>query len=150
MEWIKKIVLKKMYTLKQKGQYFDITGNDSTIYMRRYFLLKKKWLPFGIYIHEFFRSDNDTYHDHPWWFISYLVDGVYFEHRYFPSSGRENGKVRYPGSFIFRQSTHAHRISLFNNDPIKPLSLVVKGRKKRKWGYYVKDIWQPHAEFTRT
>ncbi|WP_051378820.1 hypothetical protein [Derxia gummosa] len=53
-------------------------------YMERGWLLrcdrKKAWPPFGARIHHVLRSDHDrALHDHPWWNLSWVLRGGYWE-----------------------------------------------------------------------
>lgn len=58
----------------------DITGSDSTVYMKRWILVGCPW--FSIRVHKFLRSDNDVLHDHPWSFLTVILKGGYHEERY--------------------------------------------------------------------
>jgi Holliday junction resolvase RusA-like endonuclease len=90
----------------------------------------------GLYIHEFERPDNDRcMHDHPWWFITLVFRGGYWEET---STGRH---WRRPGSLLFRKATFAHRIDL--EPGRKAMSLVLVGEKSRGWGFYTPEGWKP-------
>jgi hypothetical protein len=108
-------------------------GGRSGIFLRRYTLLKSRW--FAVYLHRFFRGDADQcLHDHPWWFISIVLCGGYWEAM---PDGRH---WRRPGSILWRPARTAHRIDL---EPGKRTtwSLVITGRKSRDWGFYEPGGW---------
>jgi hypothetical protein len=99
----------------------------------RYKLLKCRW--FGVYVHEFFRDDRERcLHDHPWWFVSIVLRGGYWEET---ASGY---RWKRPGSVLVRRAKFAHRIDV---DPARPLpwSLVIVGPKHRDWGFYTRTGW---------
>lgn len=59
------------------------------------------------------------------------------------------------GSVIFRQAAAAHRLVLplvLSNTDTTPRyatawSLFIVGRRRREWGFWLKDRWVPHTEF---
>lgn len=153
----KKLVFWLMERAIKKGQVYNITGRDKEdrdIYMIRYIVFKTKW--FGIYIHRFVRSDDDTHHDHPWCFFTYMVEDGYAEqivkkvyynkvnHYWMKTTIRTK-----PGQLLFRKGTHIHRVILdkhYQMDELDkaPLTFVIIGPKYREWGF-----WSPKgAEYT--
>lgn len=78
MMWLVRLAIR---FCEWRGKVLKITGRDADgIYMVRYILFRWDRF-FSIYIHQFLRSDTDTYHDHPWNFWTYVVQGSYVEHR---------------------------------------------------------------------
>ena len=69
--------------LASRGSHRDITrkhkGSDE-LYLVRYHLFRCRWL--NIYLHNFFLSDEEEPHDHPWNSISILLRGGYIEHHH--------------------------------------------------------------------
>jgi hypothetical protein len=125
--------------------------NDS-VYLRRWYVIPRN--NFGnIYLHNFLSSDEDrALHDHPWWNISILLSGCYFEH--IPKDSKkwieENDrtqivKKRYPFIPIFRNSESIHKIELIQNKPI--WTLFITGPVAREWGFYCPNFWRHHNEF---
>jgi hypothetical protein len=100
---------------------------------------------FGIFIHKFCRSDYDrALHDHPWTFISYILKGGYYE---FTESGIE---WIGPGRRLYRPAEFKHRVVLqqlsnglkkWLEPPDPSWSLVFVFRRRRKWGFWLKDKW---------
>jgi len=134
----------------KKNQVFHITGrekNDIDVYMIRYVVAKTRW--FGIYLHRFLRSDDDTYHDHPWPFFTYILEGGYKDNilrkdfyakntRYYWITTTVSAK---PGDLLFRKAEHIHRVILDKHLTLDtadqgPLTFVVLGKKKREWGFW--------------
>lgn len=121
----------------------DIYGK--TDYLRRWSL----WLPFGISlkIHEIVRTDDDRCeHDHPWWFIRFILWGGYTE--------QINGKFIerkpwrpwafwriYPCLPSFR-----HRITYLPRG--SNWSFVICGKNTGRWGFYTKKGWVAWKKFT--
>jgi hypothetical protein len=116
---------------------FVIVGKAGDTYMRRWYVLpKNRW--FNIYLHNQVRDDEDSeLHDHPWWNVSLVLKGGYWEttprfrnkymlrrmtepHARMGNSGfvaymfepPHHRQWRKPGSVIFRRATDAHRLGL--------------------------------------
>lgn len=111
--------------------YFDITGNDATVYIRRYKLLQCRLG--NVYLHDIRRSDGDRcLHDHPWSFVSIILAGGYFEHM---TTGRH---WRRPGQLLVRPAATAHRIEIDR----PAWSLVFTGPRVRAWGFWTVIGWR--------
>jgi hypothetical protein len=54
-----------------------ITREDGTPYLERTYIVKLK--NFQICLHKILQSDEDCLHDHPWNFLSIILDGGYWE-----------------------------------------------------------------------
>src|SRR4051812_27033096 len=69
--------------------------------------LAKRWNLHALYLHEFFRSDKSRCpHSHPWWFITCVLKGGYWEHT-------DTGKHwRRPGYIRWYPANHFHRIEV--------------------------------------
>jgi len=119
-------------------------------YLVRHIILKTNW--FSIYIHRFLLPDDESHHDHPWPFLTYIVDGQYKEDRlyelndYYPKSNSlffNENKIRKAGSLAFRKPTDIHRVIIdktytFKKRKQAPLSLCIMGPRLRNWGFWVK------------
>lgn len=116
-----------------------VIGPEANPYMLRWFVFKgrDKWP--RVYIHKFMRSDDDrALHDHPWWFVSIVLRGGYYE---ITESGR---KWRGAGSIAFRRATATHRVQLCGCGYCKhPVTLFIAGPVKRMWGF-----WCPVREWS--
>lgn len=124
-----------------------IGGEDNPYLIRRFLIPRNRLL--NIYLHKFVRSDDDrALHDHPWWFVSLVLKGGYWEHR----GGRLIGvkSWRAPGSLAFRRPGELHRVELERTleyaspgtvwfEPYvheRPCwTLVVTGPRMRSWGF---------------
>lgn len=139
----------------------DVTLNrqDGTPYLLRWHVIPRN-KRFNIYLHKFLGSDDDrALHDHPWWFVSILLKGRYFEHR-------EDGSInlRTAPSIAFRKATTAHRVELlrFLDEPrtleerrsryliaraIPATTLIITGPKVRSWGFHCPNGWKHWRKF---
>src|SRR5262249_32779516 len=100
---------------------------------------------FNIYLHQFIRSDDDrALHDHPWWNVSFLINGTYVEHT-IPAGG-VNVRTQYrAGDLKFRRAKAAHRVEL-TDGPC--WSLFITGPRLRHWGFHCPAGWRHWKEFT--
>ena len=111
----------------KKTPYFHLTRSDGSVYMRRWWLLPYNWTGIAVRIHEIVQSDEDRHpHDHPWWYLSIILKGGYWEITPCPEcDGHEewrgclvcNGELEFkewygPGSVLLRRASHFHRLEL--------------------------------------
>lgn len=116
--------------------WMDIKGTDGTVYLRRYFLTPKNW-PFRLYLHEFFRGDNDRcLHDHPAPFVTWVLNGGYRE----VLSDKGDYRDWPPGTMLYRKAAFAHRIEVPRGR--KAWSLVLFGPRERDWGFHTRKGWR--------
>jgi hypothetical protein len=87
--------------------------------------------PFGIYLHHFYRGDEDPeLHNHPWkWALSLILSGAYVEER------EEGDHLRSAGRFNFIRYDTFHRVTL--KEPVlKPVwTLFTVGPRVSSWGF---------------
>ena len=125
------------------------TGQD---YMHRYYLFLKdrKWFPFNITLHKIVKSDDPIFHDHPWPYMTIVLDGGYWEHT--PIFDTEGNKMaekqvwRGPGSIIIRKANDYHWLELdcmINY----ATTLFFMGPQQREWGFLSKTKWIKHDEY---
>lgn len=136
-------------------------------YMQRWHIIRKEQLldvtfathlerlrvPFVVenaYVHRFLRSDDDrALHDHPWPWMSILLDGEYLEHRPLHSNGaadQSQANPRLAGSIaINTDASQAHRIELTTGNPV---TLFLTGHKTRDWGFWCGSRWVHWRRFT--
>ena len=99
---------------------------------------------FGVYVHWFHASDDDTLHDHPWPFLTVILRGGYWEH----TPGRDGAPVKRwhpPGVVRLRPARWLHRVEI---DPARrPVTIVVRGRRIRRWGFQTRSGWIPWPEY---
>lgn len=121
-------------------RWMEINGRQEGVkYLTRLYLINTPW--FGIKIHWFHAPDPDDHcHDHPWWFLSFLLKGSYQEKRQeFVSVGRSYMKVqdterqRKRFSIAFRRSTDVHRITMCSRECV---SLILNGPRQKSWAFW--------------
>lgn len=124
--------------------HFYIGGKQRPYLLRWYLIPRNGFL--NIYLHKFLRDDDDrALHDHPWWFISFVLKGGYLEHI---DSGK--GIVRKRWSLAFRKAEHRHRVELLpdkSGDSIPCWTLIVTGPKRREWGFWCPRGFVPWHQF---
>lgn len=144
------ITLQLIKYCEARGKVFFIRGKDQadTVYLIRYLLVNSKY--FNFYIHRFLRSDADDPHDHPWSFMTYVVDGEYHEHKYNFSCVNPLFETcdyshvvnhREKGSLVFRNATDVHKVVVDEDIPVlekerAPLTICITGPRKREWGFW--------------
>jgi len=120
----------------------DARGDGPDPYLTRWIILKFKCL--GLYFHKFHRSDAEDLHNHPWNFISIILWRGYNEQT-FAGNGTLQIKMVYPGSIIFRKSSHAHRVILIEGKPA--YTLVIRFNDRRNWGFFQKGKYINFLEY---
>lgn len=142
-------------------------------YMNRYWIfIKRAKTHIQIRLHHILRSDDDrALHDHPWWYLSIILKGGYWEvtkatlEQVFKHSVRlPNPETLYdprylifqddtwyyrkwygPGSILFRRATHQHRLII----PAERTawSLFICGTKSKDWGFITEKGWVKWDEY---
>lgn len=123
------------------GKPHFVIGNLHNPYMFRWYLIPRNhWL--NIYLHKFLRDDDDrALHDHPWWFISFLIWGRYDEHTDSALIRRKSPSIAY------RPAERRHRIALIDNKPA--WTIVITGPKSREWGFWCPKGFVPWYQFVK-
>ena len=105
-------------------EWESIRRHEGELYLRRLRVVSCRW--FGVYVHWFHASDDDSLHDHPWWFLTFILWGGYWEH----TPGADGAPARW-----------LHRLEI---DPARrPVTVVVRGRRIRQWGFQTRSGWIP-------
>lgn len=95
---------------------------------------------FTLKLHRFLRSDLAPLHDHPWWFLSFVLWGGYEEYLVRPTMAMDKAAHtpklirRRPLSVAFRQSTDRHRVDIGSRKRVWTFCLT--GPKERSWYFY--------------
>lgn len=152
---IKPIILFLIRYCEKRNKVVDIMDRDATgkakpeLYLRRYLLFSSSFA--CIYIHRFFKSDDETHHDHPWNFLTYIVDGkykeevlvseIYAKYKVWPAKFSKQKNVREKGSIAYRRATDIHRVILYRNYKPEefesaPLTICFIGPRVREWGFW--------------
>lgn len=142
---------------------------DDDPYLLRFFIKHSGRLP-GMYLHHFFRGDNDRdLHDHPWKLSgSLILTGGYVEERLvdleawmnYPTRealavarpGGKQGLVikRYvgPGTINIIRGDDFHRVDLVGDSA---WTIFVSGNKNKDWGFWERDTGRviPHREYLK-
>jgi hypothetical protein len=131
------------------GKPHFIIGNPADPYLLRWYLIPRNHF-INLYLHKFMKSDDDrAMHDHPWWFISMMISGRYFESLTVPN-GRSSENWRHAPSIAFRWATDRHIVSLAKDeagDPIPCWTIVLTGPNSRTWGFWCPKGFVPWDEF---
>jgi hypothetical protein len=120
----------------------DREGKD--VYLLRYYL-HPRWMTLGMFrvvLHRFMRSDavEDGLHDHPWPYITIILQGGYIEHT------PKGAFLRKKGQVLFRRAKSLHRVELLN-DGVPVYTLFIMGPRWRSWGFKIGDQWYPWREW---
>ena len=141
-----------------RGEPHLVIGGPANPYLLRWFIIPRNRF-MNVYLHKFLRSDDDrALHDHPWWFVSLILRGGYWEHRAGkPITTRSH---RTAGSLVIRPANTVHRVELEcvgkckkcvpQCDPgveIPAWTLVITGPKIRDWGFACPRGWVHWQEF---
>lgn len=102
-------------------------GREECIYARRWVVGMGL---FSIRVHHFYHSDDPRFkHDHPWWYLTFVFRGGYWDR------GVGYDRLLKAPTIAFRKAESAHWV-----DPLPGgvWTLVITGRHKRTWGFWVK------------
>lgn len=130
------------------GKPHFIIGDN---YLLRWYVIPRN-RRLNIYLHKFLHDDEGrALHDHPWWFISIMLKGKYFE-----KTIAQIVRRRAP-SIAFRRSTHRHQVTLprqldatghSHSVAVPCWTLVITGRVTRNWGFWCPQGFIPWQNFT--
>ncbi len=138
MNWLLRIV-QKIFLVK------EIISKEGIVHFRRYRLLQTPWL--SLYIHNIRQSDMDQHmHDHPWNFLSLILEGAFYEQTSFPPNyyAIHYGKY-FSGDIVKHKAEDIHRITLISPEV---WTLVLTSGRSRDWGYRLSDgTWIGHKEY---
>lgn len=139
--------MKKKSWLKQwlSGEPHFIIGSKADPYVYRWWVLPRN-SKINVYLHKFLRDDEDrALHDHPWWFISIILWGGYWEVT--PDGIRRRRWL----SVAFRRADHQHRVVLHPGmERLKPCwTLVITGPRTREWGFWCPQGFVHWTVFTK-
>lgn len=115
----------------------DFTIQDNYL-LRWHVIPRNRW--FNIYLHNIRHSDDDrALHDHPWWNVSIILKGQYWE------MTPEGTFCRPRWSVIFRKATDQHRLMVVGN--LFVWTLFITGPKIREWGFHCPKGWVHWKKF---
>lgn len=112
-------------------------------YMFRYYIANKNRADddpanpiFNLFYHKIVQNDPRHLHDHPWWYLTVILKGGYYEIT--PKGEKWHG----PGSVLFRKAKSLHRLVLKDNQPCH--TLFFRFKRLRDWGFIVNNMWIAH------
>jgi len=124
--------------------YKDTDGTGPVSFWRRPIAWCFQRLGIAIRVHHILRSDEGRDpHDHPWPFMTVILRGGYWEHRF-----DENGAYVWcdwhgAGSVLFRRAADYHMLELKPGETA--WTLFITGPKVQKWGF--KPLHQPKIPY---
>jgi len=112
-------------------------------YLRRYCLIPRN-KEGNIYLHNIQGPDDPFFHDHPWAFTSYILNGGYVERVFGGLNHRLATRVRRNKGDTFRKRPEdMHYIESVEPDT---WTLIITGPVVRDWGFRVNGNWIHHTE----
>jgi hypothetical protein len=106
-------------------------GLSECPYLRRWVI---NFYFFSVRLHHWISSDDHrNFHDHPWNFLTIVLRGGYTD------ISDKGAELLTPGSIRLRKASHAHTV---NVNPGGCWTLLLTGRTKRQWGFWVGDRWR--------
>lgn len=151
-------------TTRKRGLYRRLTLRraDGQVYLNRWGLSHDRIG--GILLHAMEAPDPGVdLHDHPWWFVSFVLWGGYTEQRslvreapmlaqiaerFGPSALRGVEVKRRPLSMRSMRLDECHTITTLHRRTC--WTLVIKGPRRRSWGFYLPGGYMPEAEYDAT
>lgn len=122
---------------------FIIGPDKNPPYIRRWWIIPRNKF-FNIYLHEVQQDDDDrALHDHPWWNMSYVIEGGYNE----ITPKHPEGKKLLEGQYRFRWASQLHRLALLTH-PGRTITLFITGPRIREWGFQCPQGWRHWKIFT--
>lgn len=140
------------------GAHRDVLHTDGTgpvSFWRRPIAWCFQRFDVAIRVHEILRSDKGRDpHDHPWSYVTIILRGGYWEHRYDAASNEISAKWHGPGSILYRPAGSWHRLILPLHDPYNSASgfapcttLFITGKKAQSWGFLVAGEKVPYYTY---
>jgi hypothetical protein len=118
----------------------DLDTGVERDYLKRFYVFRCKM--FSVFIHQFWSSDPDHVHDHPWDNITWILRGGYWE-----ASADGNMVYRRRGFWRYRNAELFHRLSIGDHSPGQAWTLFIHFRRRRDWGFFTPDGWLPAEEY---
>ncbi len=109
-------------------------------YLKRFYVFKCRL--FSIFIHQFWSSDPDHVHDHPWNNLTLILKGGYWE---FQADGTNEWRTR--GWFTYRRAELFHRLAIGEHTAGEAWTLFCHFRRRRDWGFFTPDGWMGTEEY---
>lgn len=119
-----------------KIEWNQLLGKPECPYIRRWVV---DFGPFSIRLHHWLSSDDQrNFHDHPWWYLSLVLKGSYQD---VSPQGTRN---RTPFTVSWFPASHQHTVKVA---PGGCWTLLITGREKRQWGFWVKGKFKKRNRY---
>lgn len=149
-------------TSRKRGIYRRLTLRraDGRVYLNRWGFGTDR--TGGVLLHRMDAPDPGIdLHDHPWWFVSIILWGGYTELRADTRDAPMLARLADASGGLRGMTEHRRWLSvktmrLDECHTITDLtrrvswSLVIKGPRRRKWGFYLPDGYMPEAQYDAT
>lgn len=127
--------------LSMKFKWAEPLGNPECPYVIR-------WVAdFGLFslrLHHWVASDDQRYyHDHEWWYITFILKGYYWEHWPPKPDDWRSGERLKAGNIRYRPATHQHMVDV----PESCWSFLLTGPKVRDFGFWVKGKFRKRNKY---
>lgn len=94
---------------------------------------------YSIRFHKWIRSDDKRYmHDHPWWFITFVLRGSYTD----VSDNSSDTLKRF--SLRYRPSLHKHYVDIPKGGCF---TILFTGKPHRNWGFWINNKFKRPLKF---
>lgn len=111
-----------------KARWREELKCQTGVYVRRWYIETPL---FSARVHHWLHSDDSrNFHDHPWWFVTFVFAGGYTDVS--PSGSQEMQAPK----IAFRPALHRHTVQVKSGGA---WTLLITGPKIRNWGFWVKD-----------
>lgn len=150
-------------TSRKRGLYRRLTlrRSDGVVYLNRWGIATDR--TGGVLLHKMDGPDPGIdLHDHPWWFVSIVLWGGYWEYRAeireAPALARiaEEYASAQRGTPVRRRWLSVQTMRLDECHTIFRLrrrtswTLVIKGPRRRNWGFYLPTGYMPEKQYDET
>lgn len=101
---------------------------------------------YSIRVHRWLRSDDKRYkHNHPWWFITFVIKGEYTDVARLSETIDLYDQVK-TFQFRYRKSNHTHYVVPIPNT----WTILLTGKPLNKWGFWIRGRYlRPLRYFKR-
>lgn len=127
----------------QRTPYFHLEGYMERWWLFRLFPMYGHYAWLSARVHHILRSDYDrALHDHPWWYITIILKGGYWEVT--PKGTKWYG----PGRIRFARAKSQHRLVVPKGEDA--WTLFIHGPKSRDWGFQISETewvyWKDYVD----
>jgi hypothetical protein len=134
---------------RTEGTKLVVDGTGPVSFWRRPIAWVIQRCGLAIRVHEIMDSDRHRHpHNHPWWYVTIIMDGWYWEDRYAPDGRHLGGQFHGPGHILFRRANSFHSLTLPGGPHgSKVTTLFITGTKSQPWGFVTEEGFVPHMTY---